>query len=533
MSDELSERSEESTAGSGESASGTHVPGAPILPGFAGIPTVELRDHTPALPGAPRSEALLLVAAIALGIACDALTIRSAPDGVGITLTLLLGLVALVPLVRVAGLGVASRGRWLLVAAMAALAMTFAYRASDDLLAMNAFALFVAMILLGVRVDDRTLPEVRLGEFAVAAAALPVLSGIRAAEAAARVGQDATTTRGHAGGHGRDIAIGIAIAIPVLAVFTALLVAADKGFAHLVGNLFDWNVGEVALHAGIVVLAAVAFAAFLISSLASVPLQRQDESRTHWAGSAVVWIVLGSTVALFAIFVTLQASYLFGGAAFLDDATDLSAAEYGRHRFFELSVVAALVVPLILVFRRWHADTDGAARAYQVAAPALAALTILLQVSAFSRMWIYQERFGLSEQRVYANVILVWIAAGLAWIGIRIALGRAPQLATFAALVGIGLILVLDAANPAAVIARTNMTRDSDEPVDVDYLVALGPDAFPTLVERRDDLSDFEQEMLDDALDQYDTVSSDDWRGANRSRTKADESLCTIQGQSC
>ena len=534
MSDEETERTDESAAASVDPVPPTHTPGTPTLPpGFGAVTPSPIRDHTPRLPGAPRSEAWMLAAAVALGIACDALTTRSAPDGIGITLALLLGLLALAPLGRVEGLRVESRGRWAIVAAMAALATTFSYRASDDLLAMNAFALFVAAVLLAVRVDHRRLPEVRLGEFALAAAALPVLSGVRGAEAAVRVGASVTAGRSRAGGHGRDIAIGIAIAIPVLAVFTALLAAADEGFSSLIGNLFDWNVGEFAAHVFVIVFAAIAFASFLIATLASVPLQRQAEERTHWAGSAVVWIVLGSTVALFSIFVALQASYLFGGSEFLDGTADLSAADYGRRGFFELSVVAALVVPLILVFRRWHADTAGAARAYRVAAPALAALTILLQASAFSRMWIYQERFGLSEQRVYVTVILVWIAAGLAWIGIRIALDRAPQLATFAALVGIGLILVLDVANPAAVIARTNMTRDSDEPVDVDYLVELGPDAFPTIVERRDELSDFERDELDDAFDQYESFTADDWRGGNRSRTAADESLCSLRPRSC
>ena len=490
-------------------------------------------DSTPPLPGAPRSEAVVLGIALALGIACDALTSREFGAGIGDTLSLLLGLVALVALSGRMGLRLESTARWTFVGALALLALVPSVRASEDLIAINAFAMFVAAVLLAVRVTGRRLPEIRVGEFLLACAIVPVLSAVRLVQAAVRVlGPSGAVAEGDAGssdrfgGHGRDVLIGVLIAIPILGVFVALLAAADAGFARLLRELVDWDVANAALHVATVLLAALGFGAFLVAALASTDVESLEERRTHWAGPAVVWIVLGSTALLFASFALLQASYLFGGADYLNRTSGLTAAEYGRRGFFELVTVAALVVPLILVFRRWHADTPGAARAYRITAPVLAALTIVLQGSALSRMWIYQDRFGLSEQRLYATVILVWLALGLAWLGYRIARSVQPELATFAAVTGILLVLALDVVNPARLIAAANISAGDDRAVDVSYLSQLGPDAVPTIVDRIDELSGAEErDIATSLLAARDDAGDDDWRGANLSRSRATDAI--------
>lgn len=523
---------DESSESTDDEAEATAAPGPTPPPSFSDVRARPSRDVAPPLPGAPWSDRLVVGGALLLGVLTDAFTSEHIPAGLGVTLSLLLVLIGLGALTRIPGLALESTGRWGIVAAMVALAVVFSWRASSDLLAMNAFALFVAAILLATRVSDRRLSEVRLVEFLVALLEVPIIGAVRAGQSLRRTfarpkadAQDAAATHSWLQRHGRDIGIGILVALPVLGVFTALLAAADAGFADLVESLFSWNVEDVVLHVLIVALASLVIATFHITALAAVPLERQDERRSHWAGPAVVWIVLGSTSLLFGAFVVLQASYLFGGTDFLDQTAGLSAAEYGRRGFFELTVVAALVVPLLLAFRSWHADSAAGARAYRITAPVLAALTILLQVSAISRMWIYQDRFGLSEQRLYATTILLWLAAGIVWIGVRIALDRAPQLATFAVATGIALIIALDVANPAAIIARTNITRDNATRVDVAYLVDLGPDALPTILDNVDELTAEERASLDVELRRVDESASDDWRGANRSRSRADESL--------
>ncbi len=51
---------------------------------------------------------------------------------------------------------------------------------------------------------------------------------------------------------------------------------------------------------------------------------------------------------LFLAFVLVQLRFLFGGSGLEEQRVGLTYAEYARHGFFELVVVAVLVLPLIL-----------------------------------------------------------------------------------------------------------------------------------------------------------------------------------------
>src|SRR5207237_8333932 len=59
-------------------------------------------------------------------------------------------------------------------------------------------------------------------------------------------------------------------------------------------------------------------------------------------------VVLGALDALFAAFVAVQFRSAFGGAAFVERTTGLTYAAYARRGFFELVVVAALALPLLV-----------------------------------------------------------------------------------------------------------------------------------------------------------------------------------------
>ncbi|MBC7460313.1 MAG: DUF4173 domain-containing protein [Thermoleophilia bacterium] len=516
----------------------------PPVESFADLPESHVdREISRPLPGAPRSELVLLLVALGLGVLFDAVTNGNAP-GVGLTIAIWTLLAAIALLHGRFGLGLASRGRWIWLAAIAALATTFSYRSSTELLVINTWAIFIAFLLMAIRVVGRRLIQVRLTEFFQGMLELPMHGIIRACEAIGRTATDRLAWAGistpdaptgdsgsdapdaASGGHGRrsrEVVIGLAIALPVLIVFAVLLASADAGFADLLGNLVHWNIEAAVEHVFITGLTFIGSAMVIIAALASVPIVPHAENRSSWATSIVVWIVLGSVTLLFAAFIALQAGYFFGGAAYLADHAGLTAAEYARRGFFELLVVAALVVPLLLALRH-YADSPSAHAAYRRSAPALALLTVGLIGSAMARLWIYQDRFGLTMTRINAAVILIWLALGLTWMGVRIVIDRAPQLPAFAAATGVLLILAMDVVNPAALITRTNLHHPKAG-VDIAYLVGLGSDAVPSLLDRRDDLTVDDRANLDVYLLRRDDYAHGDWRNGNLSRSRADDAL--------
>lgn len=110
----------------------------------------------------------------------------------------------------------------------------------------------------------------------------------------------------------------------------------------------------------------------------------------------------------------------------------------------------------------------------------LVALELVVAVSALQRLRLYQGQYGLTELRIYATGIVLWLACVFVWLCATTLLGRG-RFAVGAVVFGFAATAVLDVVNPDALIARTNLARPH---VDVAYLGRLSDDAVPTLLAR-------------------------------------------------
>ena len=157
----------------------------------------------------------------------------------------------------------------------------------------------------------------------------------------------------------------------------------------------------------------------------------------------------------------------------------MTYADYARHGFFELVIVAVLVLPLILGA---DAVADGTRRQLRLVrglAVTLIALVGVVIASALQRLWLYQEQFGLTELRVYATGVVLWLAVVFVWLAVTVLRGRRHLFATGAVALGFAATLSLNVLDPDALIARTNVARPQ---ADVSYLASLSDDAVPTLL---------------------------------------------------
>jgi hypothetical protein len=189
---------------------------------------------------------------------------------------------------------------------------------------------------------------------------------------------------------------------------------------------------------------------------------------------------------LFLAFLAVQVRYLFGGASLVEVTPGLTYAEYARRGFFELIAAAALVVPLLLI-ADWSAADDGS-RSRRVLRATSTLLVLLLAgvlASAAYRMRLYQHAYGLTEQRLYVSVFMVWLTAVLAWMAATVLRGRRRGFAFAAIAGGIACVAALHALNPHALIARINLQRAAaGAEYDGRYLRSLSADAVPVLVAR-------------------------------------------------
>ena len=117
-------------------------------------------------------------------------------------------------------------------------------------------------------------------------------------------------------------------------------------------------------------------------------------------------------------------------------------------------------------------------------------LVLVIIGSAWKRMAMYREAFGLTELRFYVVTAMPLIGAALVWFFVSVWTRRVEQfLGGTMALAALTLFIVI-AVNPDAMIARTNAARIEDgREFDAHYAGMLSADAVPVLLARREALA--------------------------------------------
>lgn len=402
-------------------------------------------------------------------------------------------------------------------------AFGLAWRDAPVLVAWNALAVALA---LSVPITRSLAPDLRVGRVADYIAGL-VSAGFGAAFGpimllAEDVDWEAVGGRTRlrvAGG----IVVGVLLAIPVALVFGGLLMSADAGFERLIRTIFDWNFQTIASHLALAAVITWITAGYLHSVLhgasrSPIPLGRPS------LGLLEIGIPLGTLIALFVLFLVLQAEYLFGGEDLIRRTAGLTYAEHARSGFFELVTASALVLPLLLA-ADWVIDKSSATSVtrFRVLAGVLIALVGLIMLSALHRMRLYFTAYGLSQDRVYATAVLLWVAFAIGWFAATVLRGSRKRFAFGAMVSGFSVLALLNVINPDAIVVRTNLERARDgRELDVEYLSQLSADAVPSLLAALPDLpAEVRCTLAADVTREWGGEHEDDWRSWNVSRSRA------------
>jgi hypothetical protein len=426
------------------------------------------------------------------------------PPGFGFTCWLLALFAAAALLIRRESVVAGGDGRLLLVPLLL-LAVGFSFRDSEGLKAVTLLALLASLSLCASTLRTGSLRRSGLLTYLASglAAFFQGLGGVLLL-LTGDIKWKELPVSGRSG-HLAAVLRGLVIAVPMLLVFGALFVAADAAFEQMVGSLIVGNLEslmERVILAGIVgwwtagllrqallkslqLTAGTLFAPHPAASAgapeeASAGLQRPSFS----LGAVESGVALGLLNVLFVAFVLVQFRWFFGGAG-LVEASDVTYAEYARRGFFELIAVAALVLPVLLVFH-WTLPPERPAqeRLYRYLAGSLVAMLFIIMASAAHRLSLYTAEFGLTESRLYATAFMLWLAVLFGWFCASVLRGRRDRFAFGALAAGLSLIGLLYIVNPDALIIRTNLARmDAGRPFDPQYAAGLSADSVPYLLE--------------------------------------------------
>jgi hypothetical protein len=332
----------------------------------------------------------------------------------------------------------------------------------------------------------------------------------------------------------------IAIALPVLAVFAALLASADRVFGDLLlPNLPAIDLSGVGSHVGLTIV-GIAFVATLwrASTLPMVAPFFEDRPSMPSVGFAEWTTVLGGIVALFALFVGVQFAVLFGGHHRVDVTPGLTYAQYARSGFFQLMAVAALTAVVILggwdLGRREGARQE---RTFRWLVSAMVALTGVILGSAFVRLALYEGTFGFTVPRLGAYVVICWIGFVLLVLLAAIWSGARHRVIPMAIVGGVLALLVVNAINPERFVAERNVARfEATGKIDVPYFRQLGPDAVPVAMDLWPRLDSAKQPALWEYLCGQAgelSLAPHGWRSYNLGRSQAVAALATLGVRPC
>jgi Domain of unknown function (DUF4153) len=358
--------------------------------------------------GGTRLGLTLLGGALLQGVLGDVL-FHGVPLGVNAVLWVGSFVACLVLLLRVshAPLG---QGRRFMVGPLVLFASFVAWRDSPWLLGLDALGIAGAIAIGALRSPAVRVPLVDYASGLSAAGASAVGGAFPLLAEDIRWRELGGTARRAAA-----VARGLALATPLLVLFGGLFVAADVIFQHLFGSVVPQPLAPLR-HAVFVLLWAWVSAGLLRDLVAPREHAPPSARARPRLGIVEIGTVLALLDLLFLAFVAVQFRYLFGGRGLVEARAHLTYAEYARHGFFELVAVAALVLPLLLL-ADWALERKRRRDDIVFAALAVTLVLLLLAVvaSALERLWIYQQEYGLTELRVYATALVLWLGVVLVW----------------------------------------------------------------------------------------------------------------------
>jgi len=325
-----------------------------------------------------------------------------------------------------------------------------------------------------------------------------------------------------------QIVRGILISIPFLIIFILLFSSADLAFQKYMSDLVSINVeGETVIRILLVLLVSCAFVgaySYVFNVKKEVISYKEKKLRI---GGIESYILLGSVNLLFLIFISVQIAYLFGGQSNIS-SLGFTYAQYARRGFFELIGVAVISFFLLFGLDRYIQREKGSGlRIFKILSSLLVVGVIVIMVSAFMRLLLYEDAYGFTTLRLYSHVFIIFLTVVFGLLIYKVLKnGKESNFSLGVFLSAILFLVGMNILNPDAFIAQKNIQRFNDgKKLDVYYLTTLSDDALPVTVK----MLDISDESVKGEFAYYmywkmqGRISSNNWQSFNISRNRAKE----------
>ncbi len=292
-------------------------------------------------------------------------------------------------------------------------------------------------------------------------------------------------------GPNKQVILGVALSIPLLAVILPLLISSDAAFEGLMVTLFS-GVGTLITK----IILGLFFAVCLFSLLFMLKKELNREQTAITQVKTAQGIPIATSVTLLSIISVFYAAYLFSQAAYffsgfagiLPEGYTFTVAAYARRGFFELCAVCSINLAIIAIIASLSSRDENGRRPLptRIALTVICSFSIFFTLTAISKMWLYIGFYTLTRLRLLTTLFMVLLV--LVFIGITVFLHTKKfPLAKYTVIVLAVMAIIIGFGDIDKTVARYNVAAYRhgwcEKLIDVPHLGELSDSAVPYLVE--------------------------------------------------
>lgn len=282
-------------------------------------------------------------------------------------------------------------------------------------------------------------------------------------------------------------AVGVLVALPVVAVIVPLLIKSDAAFEGLMDNIAA-NIGIYLLEIfGALIILPYVFAYVFGKNNREISADKKKgtHSRPIPASGCVSFLAVIS--ALYLVYLFSQLAYFFSAfKGILPDDYRYSASSFARRGFFEMFAICLInLTVLSLVGAFYKRDNKKSILSVKCLSLFISAFTVMLIVCAMQKMRLNISIFGLSENRVLVSVFMAMLLVISAFFVLHIFLPKLPYMQSIIIICSV-IFVAVGFADIDSRIAEYNVsayTSGKLDTIDVTELKNLGDGGIDALIE--------------------------------------------------
>ena len=329
-------------------------------------------------------------------------------------------------------------------------------------------------------------------------------------------------------------------AIPVILVVLVLLMSADSVFANIFVNIFGEfknifmaeNFVMFCLRICIIMIFFFTFSGFFVNILKTDTMfnsETEEKITEVHIEKMTINMILTILNIFYFIFSIIQFTSLFSNM----NTNNLDYATYARQGFFQLMMISFINIVMIILAKVNKGDTSDYTKAMSILT---LLFTVVILLSAFFRMNLYEKAYGYTYLRLFVYYILATEFILILPIGLWILDKKIDILKWTIGIVTI-MYLILNFSNIESTIAGRNVDRyfenQEENEIDLEYLFHhTGTDAIgqiKRLLNAKDEtvVKKVKEYLLQEKEELQNTETN--WQETNLSEIKAKEELMNIK----